>query len=150
MEENQLQPLSAQSCFSAATIVTVAVPEAHPSESRGPFLSQWEGEGCHFYSRKEVKAYMKEHVHDLFWSNRPSDDIFTIKQHLMPWQLQYHFITMLGFDLYFSSHISIGKSNHYDLIRPWFFILFYLFFSNSWLFALFFKKLKYSWFTLLC
>ena len=44
---------------------------------------------------------------------------------LMPWQLQYHFITVLGFDLYFSSCISIGKSNHYDLMRAWFF------FSNS-------------------
>ena len=127
MGESQLEPLAAQSCFSAATIVTVTVPEVHSSESRGPVLSRREREGCHFYSRKEVKVYMREHVHDLFWSTRPSDDIFTIKQHF--------------------NALTVAVSLHYH-VRIWsllFFIYFYRKIKSLWSYEsmIFFQQLMF-------
>ena len=106
---------------SAASTVTVAMLEVPSSESPGPFLSRREEVGSPCVAGRESGRVWGNVSMSYFAVTGFQMKLLLSNNILMPWQLQYHFITLSRFDLYFSSRVSIGKSNHYDLTRWWIF-----------------------------
>ena len=79
-EESQLQPLQAQSCLQLPALSQSLCLRRPPQNAQGRFLVG-RGGGQPLCSRKGVRACVRKRVHELFCSNRLSDEIFTIKQH---------------------------------------------------------------------
>ena len=132
-EESQLYPLWAQSCLQLPAPSQPRCLRRPSQKAQGRFLVEEAGSPC-VAGRESGRVW--GNVSMSYFAVTGFQMKFLLSNNiLMPWQLQCHFITLLRFDLYFSSHVSIGKSNHYDLIRSW------MFFGNSWLFAFFLKKL---------
>lgn len=89
-------------------------PSHTPQKVEGCPLSLRKGEGHSVYSKKSRITW--GNISIIYFEVISSQMKFLLPNKiLMPWQWHYHLITVLGFDLYFS----IGKSNHYDLIKSW-------------------------------